>query len=96
MERARYSLVYSLIFLKKAKDELQKIDPIWQKRIKAKLEILAKNPIALSNKILPLKGKQFKGLARLRVGHYRIIFQKKDEELIILIVRITHGGFVYR
>ena len=88
--------MYALSFLKKARDELSKIEPIWQKRIKAKLEILAKNPVALMNSIKALKGNKYKGLARLRVGHYRIIFQKKEKDLIILIVRIAHRGDVYR
>ena len=86
----------ALSFLKKARDELLKIEPIWQKRIKAKLEILAKNPAALMNSIKALKGNKYKGLARLRVGNYRIIFQKKEKDLIILIVRIAHRGDVYR
>lgn len=77
--------MFKLYFLKKAKAEFKRIDPIWQKRIKTKLEILASNPVFLKNQIKLLKGKQ--GLARLRVGSYRIIFQKKDKELIILIIR---------
>jgi mRNA interferase RelE/StbE len=88
--------VYSLIFLDKANDELSKIDPIWQKRIKVKLNILTQNPAAISNRISPLKGKKYKGMARLRVGSYRIIIQNKDKELIILIVRVSHRKDVYR
>ena len=88
--------MYSLLFQKKAKEEFSRIDPIWQKRVKTKLEILAKNPAALSNSISPLTGKRYKGMARLRVGSYRIVFQKKDEELIILIVWIASRKDVYR
>jgi mRNA interferase RelE/StbE len=87
--------VYSLTFLKKAKDELAKIDPIWKLRIKSKLEILAENPAVLTNQIKALKG-NVKGLARLRVGPYRVLFQKREKELIIIIVRIAHRRDVYR
>jgi len=38
-----------------------------------KLLILSQNPEALKNNIKPLKG-EYKGLKRLRVGRYRIIF----------------------
>lgn len=88
--------MYSLAFLPKAKKDLSKIDPIWQKRIKKKLELLAQNPLALKNSIKPLKGKDHKGMGRLRVGNFRIIFQKKEKELIIVIVRIAHRSGVYR
>ncbi len=74
--------MFKLYFLTKAKAEFKRIDPIWQKRIKTKLGILTSNPVFLKNQIKSLKGKQ--GLARLRVGSYRIIFQKKDKELIII------------
>ncbi|MCH7764209.1 MAG: type II toxin-antitoxin system RelE/ParE family toxin [Candidatus Marinimicrobia bacterium] len=85
--------MYSLFFLKKAKAEFKRIDPIWQKRIQSKLEILTSNPVLLKNQIKPLKGKQ--GLASLRVGSYRVIFQKKNKELIILIIRVSHRRKVY-
>ena len=87
--------MYSLFFLKKAKEELTKVYPIWQKRIKAKLEILCNNPLAVKNNITALKG-EYKGLARFRVGNYRIIFQKKEQGLLILIVRIAHLSGVNR
>lgn len=87
--------MYKLVFLKKAKAEFAKVDPVWQKRIKTKLELLASNPTVLKNQIKPLKGLE-KGLARLRVGSFKIIFQKKDKELIILIIRIAHRRKVYR
>ncbi|MFQ6677853.1 MAG: type II toxin-antitoxin system RelE/ParE family toxin [Fidelibacterota bacterium] len=85
--------MYKLLFLKKAKAEFKRIDPIWQKRIKTKLEILASNPVFLKNQIKSLSGKQ--GFARLRVGSYRVIFQKKNKELIIIIIRISHRRKVY-
>ncbi|HHE37862.1 MAG TPA: type II toxin-antitoxin system RelE/ParE family toxin [Candidatus Cloacimonetes bacterium] len=86
--------MYRIRFLRKAANELKKIDPIWQKRIKEKINKLAENPRILKNRIRLLKGKQ-KTLFRLKVGKYRIIFQKKEEELIIIIVRVAHRREVY-
>lgn len=87
--------MYRLKFLKKAQEELSKIDPVWQRRIKAKLEILAENPAVLKNQINALKGK-IKGLAWLQVGPYKNIFQKQEKVMIILIVRISHRRDIYR
>ncbi|MCD4796351.1 MAG: type II toxin-antitoxin system RelE/ParE family toxin [Candidatus Cloacimonetes bacterium] len=52
---------------------------------KAVSELKVIDPI-WQNRIKPLKGKYSKFL-RLRVGNYRIIFKRKDIELIILIIR---------
>ncbi len=86
--------MFKIKFLKRAADELQKIDPIWQNRKKKKINQLVEDPTVLKNRIKLLKGKS-KALFRLRVGKYRIIFQKREEELIIIIVRVAHRREVY-
>jgi mRNA interferase RelE/StbE len=86
--------MYQVKFLKKAVFELKRIDPIWQNRIKEKIIQLAENPSQLKNRIKPLKGKYSKFL-RLRVGSYRIIFKRKDKELIIVIIRVAHRSEIY-
>jgi mRNA interferase RelE/StbE len=42
-----------------------------------------------------LKG-EFEGLRRLRVGHYRVVYEWQCSELVILVVRIGHRREVYR
>ena len=86
--------MYQVKFLKKAVSELKAIDPIWQNRIKEKITQLAEDPVQLKNRIKPLKGKYSKFL-RLRVGNYRIIFKRKDKELIIMIIRVAHRSESY-
>ena len=86
--------MYSLHFLTSAKKELAKLDGVIQKNIKEKLIILTENPDILKNNIKVLKGKH-KGMFRLRVHQYRVIFQIKENELIITIIRIGHRKEVY-
>ena len=86
--------MYKLEFLRKAVDDLKKIDKANQKVIKGKLLILAKNPLALKNNIKLIGDKEEK-LYRLRVGSYRVIFKRKEKELIIIIVRIGHRKEIY-
>jgi len=85
---------YNIGFVPRAVEDLKKIDPIWQKRIKAKIALLGSNPASLKNNIKPLNGK-YTGLARLRVGSYRIVFQVKKSKLIILIIRIATRQEIY-
>ncbi len=86
--------MYKLIFLTSAKREFGKLGSVVQKSIKEKLTLLAENPEVLKNNIKALKG-EHKGKFRLRVRQYRVIFQIKDEELIITIIRIGHRKEIY-
>ncbi|MFC2142382.1 type II toxin-antitoxin system RelE/ParE family toxin [Acidobacteriota bacterium] len=86
--------MYTLKFLGQAVDDLKRIDRAHQKIIKAKLGILAANPLALKNNIRRLSGTDG-AIFRLRVGSYRVIFQKERVELVILIIRIGHRKDIY-
>lgn len=43
----------------------------------------------------PLKG-ALRGLRRIRVGDYRIIYEVLDNELVVLVVRVPHRREAYR
>lgn len=86
--------MYKLKFLGKALNDLKNINRANQKIIKEKLLILAKNPMALKNKIKKLEGVK-NNYYRLRVGSYRVIFKKEKEQLIIIVVRIGHRKEIY-
>jgi len=86
--------LFELRFLGKAADDLRKIDRAHQKIIKAKLLMLAENPEALRNNIRRIAGIDAP-LYRLRVGSYRVIFQKDKDAFVILTVRIGHRKNIY-
>ncbi len=87
--------MYSVVYEKSAIKDLVGVEKPFLLLIKEKIEILAKDPDRLKNRIKALKGKEYKGLYRLRVGDYRVVYQRKDDVLIILIVRIGHRKEVY-
>jgi mRNA interferase RelE/StbE len=87
--------MYALKFLGKVLQDLKKIDLPHQKIIKEKLLILAENPEILKNNIIKLAG-TMEDYYRLRVGNYRVIYEKRDNDLIILIIRIGHRREVYQ
>jgi len=86
--------MYELVFLTSAQKEFKKLDTSVQKIIKKKLIQLVEDPELLKNNIKPLKG-EHKGKFRLRVHQYRIIFQIKEGELIITIIRVGHRKEIY-
>ena len=85
---------YKLEFVPSAVKELSRIDKVIQRVIKAKLELLANDPACLKNNIKSLSG-IYKGLFRLRVLDYRVIFQVTNKTVVILILRIGHRGDIY-
>ncbi len=86
--------MYEVKLSKTAFKDLEKLPKHIQKLIIEKLDILSQNPNLLKNNIKSLKGK-YKGLKRLRVGKYRVIFEERENELVILIIRIAHRGEIY-
>ena len=42
-----------------------------------------------------LKG-DLRGLRRLRVGDYRVVYEVCDDELVVLVIRVAHRRDAYR
>jgi mRNA interferase RelE/StbE len=63
-----------------------------QRRIIAKIESLGND--SRPNGCSKLEGDD--DLYRVRVGDYRIIYQIRDKELVVLVVRVGHRREVYR
>jgi mRNA interferase RelE/StbE len=81
---------YRVVVPKKVQKELNKIDVRYQPQILAAFLELSNNPY-IGKK---LEG-EHKGEWSYRVGVYRIIFRIKNQELIVLIVKVGHRGGVY-
>jgi len=81
-----------VIIDKKAVKEINKLDSVTANRIYDYLEELEEIDPRSKGKLL--KGK-LKHLWRYRVGDYRILTEIQDEELIVLVVRVSHRSNVY-
>ena len=86
--------MYRLTFAGKAVEDLKRIDLPFQKIIKQKLLLLSQDPAVLKNNIKRLSGQE-RDLFRLRIGSYRVVFKKKEKEMIILVIRIGHRKEIY-
>lgn len=62
-----------------------------QRAIRQRIDGLAAHPFAAGVK--KLAGTDF---FRVRAGNYRIIYQVRDRELLVLVVKIGHRKDVYR
>ncbi len=85
--------MWKIIFTRKAQKQINGLDKPIQQRIKhAILEKLIKNPDLV---LEPLTG-DFTGYYKFRIGDYRLICSKENEELTIIIVEMGHRREVYK
>jgi len=89
---------YELHWTRKAFKFFEKLDRNTQNRIKKSLKELLSfysSETAIKFDIKMLKGK-YKGLFRLRVGDYRILFKIERKQLVILVVEIVSRENAYK
>jgi mRNA interferase RelE/StbE len=85
-------LIYKLLFDDKVTKDLKKIDKAWQKKILKKIKTtLIDNPKSGKKLIGNLSS-----YYRIRVGDYRVIYEVKDDEIIVLVVKIKHRKDIYK
>lgn len=84
---------YTLLIKKQAKKALQNLTRTDRNRIAEKIKLLGDNP---DNPILDVKPLQGEPYYRLRVGQWRIIFDRDDEVKIIAIEKIKPRGGAYK
>jgi mRNA interferase RelE/StbE len=82
---------YSVCFTREAKRNIERLDPSIRKIVeKAVLSLVAN----------PAKGKplayDLAGLHSLRTSDYRIIYRRKEKELIIVVIAIGHRREIYK
>ena len=88
--------MYRITFLPDAEDSFKKLDKSVQRRIAQKIDWLAE----YADKVIhhPLKSlpDDLRGLCKIRVGGYRIIYWIYDNSKHIKIYDIEHRGKDYR
>jgi len=82
---------YKIRFKKSVAKDLRKIPNIDVKKILTKIDSLIINP-KLSGCIKLSSQEKY----RVRQGLYRIVYEIKDSELIILVIKIAHRKDIYK
>jgi len=85
--------VYRIFFVKQAAKSLQKMPQKTAMLIWEKLAQIASDPFAGHLNTTKLQGRPG---YRLRVVDWRVIYEVKNEELVILVLKIATRGEVYR
>ena len=82
---------YAIRIKESAARELQRIERSDRERLIAAIDRLAENPFVGS----ALKG-ELRGLRRIRVGDYRLIYEVREQDLVVLVMRAAHRREAYR
>ena len=82
---------YELRFRPAALRQLRKLDSQIARRIKSTTETLRSEPRPPG--VRALTGQR--GWLRIRVGDYRIVYEVRDSELVVLVIQIGHRSQVY-
>jgi mRNA interferase RelE/StbE len=83
---------YKVEFYNSARKQFRKLPPDIQKRIQAKINELAIEP--RPNGIKKLQSDD--NLYRIRVGDYRVVYEIKDDILLVIVIRVKHRSEVYK
>lgn len=86
-------MAYAVKIKKEALKVLRKMPPKVREQIEAKLEQLAKDPRAVAEGG-PMGG--FESRYKFRQGGWRVIYEVKDDELVVDVIKIGSRGDVYK
>ena len=85
---------YKVEFVKSAQKEFDRLAAKLQIKTAEALSLLAQNPFSELLKVKKLKGADT--LYRIKLGDYRVVYELRNEQLIVLVIKIGHRSEVYR
>jgi mRNA interferase RelE/StbE len=89
---ASANLLYSIVFARSARKDLENLNKILTLRLFKKIEALQANPRPVGCK--KLAGQN--SLWRIRIGDYRVVYSIDDKKRLIDITIIRHRSAVYK
>jgi mRNA interferase RelE/StbE len=86
-------MAYNIAFTKQAAKEFRKIPSSTAKLIRSKIEQIADDPFASRPNVTKLQNREGD---RLRVGNWRVIYDIQQDKVLVLVLKISVRGEVYR
>jgi mRNA interferase RelE/StbE len=86
-------VTYRLSFKGSAQKEFMHLPPPIRALVGAKLDALGENPRPMGAEA---PGGRLRGLTRVRVGDYRVIYHVDDGERHLIVTRVRHRSKAYR
>jgi mRNA interferase RelE/StbE len=85
-------MTYEIIITKSIQKQLDNLPNNIQERVYEKIAQLAEEP--RPDGVIKLKG--YDNEYRIRIGDYRLVYEIRDQQLIVLLVQCKHRRDVYK
>lgn len=85
---------YRVSLLPTVRRDLLRLPLATQRRLATTIDALASEPRPPGSKLLT--GKPTERIWRVRQGDYRILYEIRNQELLVLVIRIGHRRDIYR
>ena len=85
--------MYKIAFTKQAYKSLRRIPKNVVDRIRKKLDQIAEDPFATHPNVSKLQNRPG---YRVRIGDWRVIYDIRNEELVIMVLKVGSRGDIYR
>ncbi len=86
-------MAYSIEITRPALLQLKKLDHSIRRRVSERIDQLAEDP--RPHGVKQLRGEHDSPLFRVRVGDYQVVYEIRDEKLLVLVVRVGHRSDIY-
>ncbi len=85
---------YTIEFVKSARKEFERLSKNIRAKTAEALNLLAQNPYSELLKIKKMKGAA--NLYRIRPGDYRLVYEIRNDRLVVIVIKVGHRREVYR
>ena len=85
---------YAVQFVRSAQKEFDRLPAKLRASIAEALTLLSQNPYSEILRVKKLKGAD--ALYRIRLGDYRVVYEIRNELLVVVVIKIGHRSDVYR
>lgn len=84
---------YTLEFVKSARKEFERLPAKARDNAAEALRLLSQNPYSELLKVKKLRGAS--DLYRIRFGDYRLLYELRNDVLVVLVIKIGHRREIY-
>jgi len=85
---------YAIEFVKSARKEFERLPVKMRAKTAEALHLLSQNPYSELLKVKKLKGAA--DLYIIRLGDYRVLYELRNDQLVVLVIKMGHRSEVYR
>ncbi len=85
---------YAIEFVRSARKEFEKLSARSRDKVTEALRLLSVNPYSELLKVKKMKASD--DVFRIRVGDYRVLFEVRNERLVVIVIKVGHRSDIYR